>query len=88
MGLSSKAGIIELWDTSILVINGTYTDTVCSSLPHHRLGETVLVAGRCIGPCYFAVRPNGPGQGPRLRPELSRWDFNDPGACLRHYTID
>ena len=34
-GLSSEAGILELWDTSIPVISGTYTNVVYSSLPHH-----------------------------------------------------
>ena len=32
-GLSSEAGIQELWDNLVLVISGAYTDTVCSSLP-------------------------------------------------------
>ena len=32
-GLSSEAGIPELWDTSVPIINGTYIDAVCSSLP-------------------------------------------------------
>ena len=55
MGLSSEARIPKLWDTSVPVINGTYTDTVCS-LPHHGPGETVSVAGHCTEAYYFAVR--------------------------------
>ena len=49
-GLSLEAGIPELWDALVLVINGTYTDTICSSLPYHGLGETVSVVGHCTGP--------------------------------------
>ena len=60
-GLSLEAGIPELWDTSISVISGTYTDTVFSSLPHHGPGETVSVVWRCIGPYYYEVRPDGLG---------------------------
>ena len=30
-GFSSEARIPELWDTSVLIIGGTYTDAVCSS---------------------------------------------------------
>ena len=32
-GLSSEARILELWDTSVPIISGMYTDAVCSSLP-------------------------------------------------------
>ena len=85
-GLSSEAGIPELWDTSVPVISGTYIDAVCSSLPHHGPGETVAVAGRCTRPYHFTVRLDGPGQGSRSRPGLTSRDFRDLGACLRHYT--
>ena len=46
VGLSSKAGILKLWDTSVPIISGTYTDAVCSSLLHHGPGEIVSVAGK------------------------------------------
>ena len=54
MGLPSEAGIPELWDTSILVISGTYTDAVCSPLPYHGPGETVCSASVPAS----ALRPN------------------------------
>ena len=84
-GLSSEAGIPELWDTSVPVISGTSIDAFCSPLPHHGLGDTVSVAGRCTRPYYFAVRLDGLGQGSRLRLGLTSRDL---GACLRHYTVD
>ena len=87
-GLFSEAGILELWDTSIPVINGKYIDTVCSFLPHHGLGEMVSVAGRCTRPYHFVVSSDGPGQGSRSRPGLTCRDIRDPEACLRHYTVD
>ena len=87
-GLSSEAGIPELWDTSVPVISRTYTDAVCSSLPYHGLGETVLVAGRYKGPYHFRVRPDRPGQGSRSRLRLTSRDFKDPGVCLCHYTAE
>ena len=59
-GLFSKIGIPDLCDTSVIVISGTYTDLVCSSLPHHEPRETVLVVGHYTGLYYFAVLPDGP----------------------------
>ena len=75
--LSLEARILELWDTPVPVINGTFTDSVCSFLPHNGPGELVLVLGRCTGPYYFTTRPDGPGHGSRLRPGLTSWDFKD-----------
>ena len=37
--LPSEVGILELWDTPVPVINGTFIDSVYSSLPHHGLGH-------------------------------------------------
>ena len=82
-GLSSEVGILELWDTSVPIISGTYIDAVCSFLPHHGLIETVSV----VGPYYFIVGLDGLGQGSKSRPGLTSWDFRDPRACLRHYTL-
>ena len=31
--LPSEVGIVELWDTQVLVISGTFIDQICSSLP-------------------------------------------------------
>ena len=88
VGFSLEAEISELWDTSVPVISGTCIDVVCSSLPQHRLGETISVVGHCIGPYYFIVKPNKPEQGSRLRLGLISRDFRDLGACLRHYTAN
>ena len=73
--LSSEIGIPELWDTSIPIISRAYTKGVCSSLPHYGLRETISVAGRCIEPYYFAVKPYGLGQGSRSRLRLTSQDF-------------
>ena len=65
-GLFSETGISELWDTSVPIISGTFTDAVCSSLPHHGLKETILVTGCCQGSqaetsgiqgCIYAITP-------------------------------
>ena len=50
MGLSSEVGILELWDTPVLGISGTFVDSVYSSLPHHGPWEPVSVSGCCTGP--------------------------------------
>ena len=98
--LPSEAGIPELWDTLVPVINGTCIDLVCSSLPHHGSGEPASVPGRCTGTNYFKIRLDGPGhgsrsrprqgsmsrQGSRSRPSLTSRDFKDLGGCLHHHT--
>ena len=66
-------------DTLVPVISGTFTDSVCSYLPHHGLGESVLVLGCCTCPYYFIIRPDGPGHGLRSRPGLTNQDFRDQG---------
>ena len=86
MGLPSKAGIPELWDTPVPVISGLFTDSVCSFLPHHGPGELVSVPRHCTGPYHFTIRPDGPGHGSRWRLGLTSRDFKDPGACLCHHT--
>ena len=61
--LPKEAGILGLWDTSVPIISGTCTDTVCLSLPQHGLGELVSVPGcdTCIG--YFIDKLERPGHG-------------------------
>ena len=81
-----EAGILELWDTPVPIISGTFVDSVCSSLPHHGLGELVSSLGRCTGPYYFTIRPDGLGHGLRSRRGHTSQDFRDLGACPCHYT--
>ena len=42
IGLPSKAGILELWDTHC-------QSSVCSSLPYYGPGEPISVLGHCTG---------------------------------------
>ena len=70
--MSSEAGIPKLWDTSVPAISGTYTNIICSSLPHHGLGETVSVAGRCTGAYYFVVMPDRSSRGHGSQGKTSR----------------
>ena len=77
--MSSEAGILELWDTPVLVISRTCTDSNCSSLPHHGPGEPIPVSRRCTGPYYFTIKLDGPGHGSRSRPGLTSRDFKDLG---------
>ena len=86
--LPLEVGIPGLWDTSVPVISGTCIDLVCSSLPRYGLREPVPVSGCCKTPYYFTIRPDGLGHGSRSRTGLTRRDFRDPGACLRHHTSD
>ena len=62
-GLSLEAGIPRLWDTSMLVIGGTYIDAICSLLTHHGPRETISIAGCCTGQDYlgyvFTLVPMG-----------------------------
>ena len=66
--LSSEIGILELWDTLVLVVSGTCIDAVVFSLPHHGPGEPISVSGCYTGPYYFTVKSDGPGHGLRSRP--------------------
>ena len=68
--LSTKAGISELWDITVPIINATCADAVCSSLPQHGLREPMSVSGCCTSSYYFADRPHGPGHGSRSRSRL------------------
>ena len=86
--LPTGAGIPGLWDTSVLIISGTYANTVCLSLPQHGPRELVSVPRCGIVTGYFVDRPERPGHGSRLGIGLTNWDIGDPGACLHHYTSD
>ena len=70
------------------VINGIFTDSVCSFLPYHGPREPVPVPGCCIGPYYFTIKLDEPGHGSRSRLGLPSRDFKDPGACLCHHTLN
>ena len=80
MGLPSKAGILELWDTTVPVISGACINTVYSSIPCHGLGKTVSVPGCCISTYYFVDGPHGPGHGSRSKTGLTGRDFKDLGC--------
>ena len=88
MGLPTKAGIPGLWDTSIPIISGTCTYTVCLSLPQHKPGEPVSVLACGTGTDYFVDKPERSGHGSRSATGLTGRDFGDLGACLNHYTSD
>ena len=84
--LPSEARILELWDTSVFIISGTFTYSVCSSLPYYGLGELVSILGHCKDPYHFTIRPDGPRHGSRSRPGFTSRDFKDLGTCLQHHT--
>ena len=89
-GLPLEVGILELWDTLVSVISGTFADSVCSSIFHHGPGEPISVPRHCTGPYHFTIRSDGQRHGlrSRSRPRLTSLDFRDPRACLRHHTSD
>ena len=87
-GLPTKEEIPRLWDTSVSIISGTYSNTACLSLPQHGPEELVSVPGCGTGTGCFINRPKRPRHGSRSGIGLTGWDFRDPRACLRHYTLD
>ena len=87
-GLPSEAGIPGLWDTSVLVINGTCTDAICSFLPQCGPEGPVSISGCCTSAFCYTEGPKRPKYGSRSRTGLTSRDFRDPGACLRHRTAD
>ena len=87
-GLPPKADIPECWDTTVLVISGTPTDTVCSFFPRYVSKEPVSVVECCVSTFCSTDRPERPGHGSRSGTGLTGQDFEDLGACLRHYTLD
>ena len=84
-GFPLEVGILELWNTPIPDINGMFADSVRSSLPHHRLGETISVPVRYTGPYYFTIRSDGSRHGLGLRLELTSRDFKDLWVCLHDH---
>ena len=80
VGLSSKAGIPELWDTSVPVINGMYNrHSLFPLTPPWARRDSISRSGHYIGPYYFAVKLDRLGQGLRLRPRLRSRDFRGLG---------
>ena len=79
-GLSTKAGIPELWDSSVPDISGIGADTVCSFSPQYRLEGPVSVPGCYISAFCYTDEPE--------RPRLTGRYFRDPRACLHCGTID
>ena len=88
MGFSTEAGISELWDITVPIINGTCAEAVCFSFPQHGPGKPMSIPGCCTSTYYCADGPHGPGHGLGLRPRLPGWYFRDPGECLRGGTVD
>ena len=86
--LSSETRILGLCDALVLVISGTCTDSICSSLPHYGPGELVSIPGCCTRAYYFTDKSYGPTHGSRSRVRLTSQDFKDLGVCLRHHTSD
>ena len=88
MRFPTEARIQESWDTLVSVISGTHSDTVCSFLPYHGLGEQISVPWYDKGTGCFVDRPERPEHGSRSRAGTIGRDFGDPGACLHRYITD
>ena len=67
MGLSTEAGIQELWDSAVPVISGTGADTVCSFSSQCRLEGPVSISGCCTSALCYTDRPARSGYGSRSR---------------------
>ena len=85
-GLPTEAGISGFWADTVLVINGTGANSVCSFSPWCGSEEPVSVVE-----CYAITSggtdgPEGSGYGSRSGTGLTVQDFRDPGACLSHGT--
>ena len=87
-GLPPEAWISGPWDASVQVISGTCTDVICSFSPQCRLEEPVSVPMCCTSIFCYTNGLERPDYGSRWRTGLTDRDFGDPGACLRHRTID
>ena len=79
-GFPNEAGISELWDTSVLVINGTCIDTVCSFLPQYGPGEHVSVPGCFTNTNHVTSASERPEYGSRMRTGLTGRDFGYLGG--------
>ena len=77
-GFPSDVGILELRDTLVPIISGTFIDVVCSSLPHHGPRKTVSVLG-CYTNTYCLVDvPYGSGYGSRVGDKVHRPGLQGP----------
>ena len=70
VGLPSEAGIPELWDNTVPVINGTGAGTICYFSPQRGPEGTVSVSRYCTGAFYYTDKPERLGYGSRLRPNF------------------
>ena len=80
--LSVSTRVSGSGDVTILIISGTWADSVCSSLPQHGPREQVSVSGCDTSIRCFTDRPKGLEYGSRSRAECTGW------ACLGHYSTD
>ena len=62
-GLSTEAGIPELWDIAVPIISGIDADTICSFSPQCGLEGPVSVSGCCTGAFYYTDRLERQGYG-------------------------
>ena len=77
-GLSTEAGIPELWDSVVPVISGTDADTVCSFSPQYEPEGPVSVPGCCTSTFCYTDGAERLGYGLRLWTGLTGRDFGDP----------
>ena len=87
-GLLVEAWISEFLADVVPVINGTGTDTACSSSPQYGSEEPVSVPGCCTSTSCYTDRPEGSGHGSRLRTGPTGRDIRGSRTCLRHHTTD
>ena len=85
-GLPTEAWIPGFWASSVLVISGTGSNTIYSSIPQY--GSEVSVS---VTECYTSTfsrtnRSEGPDYGSRSGTEPTGQNFGDPKACLRRCT--
>ena len=76
-GLSTEAGISELWDIIIPIISGTCANLVCSSLPLHGPGKPMQIPRCCISTYYFTYGPNGPRHVYAVVPQIDLVNLSD-----------
>ena len=81
--LHVEAGIPGPRDTSVPIIGGTCTDTVCSFLPQCGLEEPVLVPGCYTSTFYCTDRLERLEYGSRSMTGLTGQDFRDLGRICR-----
>ena len=62
-GLSTKAGILELWDSAVPVISGTGVDIVCSFSPSAGQRDQYQSQGAAQAPSATQIGQRGQGMG-------------------------